>query len=301
VPDRIEFVFGRATVPAEEETASEDTRILAAAVDKITFWDGDGQALRILDIGTAEARPYLEAGFYADEGPWAGGAETFAWVGGRDRTGIVHLDLPEGTRAISIRVGNSIEGNTAELRLGGEVIGHKTLRVGWVTYRFDLPGAAMVGGENTQAVYGQLSLPFSEGLVTIQTSSDGSQWADVVQVVPEAGRFVARLAPPASGQTQIRAVFGGAGYYQGATSAVLLLEAVAATPVPSVSPVETGALLPVPAATQDTLATASVPSDEGEKQAERSSSWLLMLVGGSVLLLGICAVRLLRRRAAPRG
>ncbi|MGQ9682082.1 MAG: hypothetical protein ACUVX9_06075 [Anaerolineae bacterium] len=295
MPNRLAFVFSQTRVPAEQDPDSEDTRPLAAALDSIAFIGAGDEVLLRLDIGTPEARPYLESGFYADEGPWGSDAKTFAWVGGADRTGVLRLTIPAGTIALVIHAYSELPGSTMDVLLGAERIGSHTLKAGWRYYRIELARAALQSAEATHTIYGELSLPFSEGLVTVQTSVDGVAWTDVGQVAPEGGRFQLRVPLPADGHVLVRASFSGAGIYQGVTSEVLTLKPIAATSAPSDGAIATEPAPTRALAAESRPATAPPAPDAGEASREKLFPWLPLLALLGVAALGVC-VAVLRAR-----
>ncbi|MCX8032421.1 MAG: hypothetical protein N3B14_03365 [Thermoleophilia bacterium] len=220
---RLDFFFGKSFIPAEDNPGSDDRRELCAAFDWIEFQDSAGKTLLRLDVGAAEARPYLKRGFYPDEGPWGDEAENFAWAGNAQKQATVDVSFPEGTAAIVFRATANFK-QRVEVRVDGETAGTDYINTGWHRCQVAVPasGPPRVGG--SCQVQGVMNLPLSKGVVTVQSSYDGNKWTDVARMTPERGRFTAKVNLAHAGRALVRATWSGAGYYGPADSKPLEIQ-----------------------------------------------------------------------------
>jgi len=211
-PTELTFVFEKSFIPADSDPTSDDRRELSVAFDWIEFRDAGGASLLRLDIGTAEARPFLGPGFYEDEGSWGTDAEDFAWAGGPDRTARVEVAFPEGTAVVAFRAISDLS-QQVEVCVDGRSIATVHTGQGWNTYAVDLPaeGPAFVGGSRTFG--GALSLPVSAGTVALEVSYDAATWEVAASVTPERGRFAGTVTLTHEGRVLVRPVWSGAGLY----------------------------------------------------------------------------------------
>jgi hypothetical protein len=215
----VTFSFNKSFIPS-----SGDTRTLCAAFDYIRFLDGNGQTLLELDIGTPQARPYLEKGFFADEGPWSRNAKTFAWAGGTTTSAqIVHV-FPDGTQKISFRAFNELDGMQVDISIDGKTITTIPMRMGWRIYEFNIPIQTPFFLGSTQIIHGMMNLPISDGKINLQISYDQNTWEEAGNTDPERGRFSLPVHFEHAGLVLVRATWSGAGLYKAAESNTLTFE-----------------------------------------------------------------------------
>jgi hypothetical protein len=283
-PAGISFSFESSMVPALVHPSSSDTRELCAAFDWIELRGQGGEALLRVDVGTAEARSYLLRGFFADEGPWAGDADDFAWAGGPSKTAQVALQLPPEAHSVAFRCVSETR-QRVTVSVGEDTVGSVTITPGWRTYTVDLPHSGPPTAGGTIALHGSLSLPISEGDVTIQTSVDGSAWTDGPVLAPKRGEFAGAVRLGQAGQVLVRAVWSGSGSYGMATSEPVEVTVAAAPttePPGTTSPATPETALPQPAAASD------------------HAEYIAVGAGLAVVLAAAAAFIVLRRRRRPR-
>ncbi|MBN2470214.1 MAG: hypothetical protein JXN59_05760 [Anaerolineae bacterium] len=213
LPEQISFTFSKTFIPGEG-----DTRPLAIAFDYLAFMDEQGKELARLDIGDPGARPYLTSGFYDDEGPWGNEADNFAWSGGKEKKAVITYPFPAGTSAILMRILGGQHNIEMKTYVEGQLTDTRTPSGGWKKYRIEIPQTddAHAGGEFL--LMGKLNLPFSEGMLRLQTSRDAGSWQDIRTVMPEKGRFSALIPTHEAGRIYLRAVWSGTSQYEGSTS-----------------------------------------------------------------------------------
>ena len=267
-PSELKFVFSKAVSPEGEDTMQ------SAKFDWIQFRDADGRVLYALDIGTPEARQYLESqyqedwqrGFWPDRGPWNSDysdteAQNLAYVGGPDKETTIFVPFPRGARSITIRVGPVPEDMSMDVFVEGEGVARLTLGSPyvWQTYNFTLPPEKPLMAGDTLTMHGIFKIPISDGTVTLQVSSDQQSWSNVITPVPvRNGRFSAPIEFTDAGKYFVRAVWSGGGDYLSSTSNTLAFE-VAAKPVTVVTTSTTSVSSPAAASlTPDIFTLAGV-------------------------------------------
>jgi hypothetical protein len=267
-PSELKFVFSKAVIPEGEDTMQ------SAKFDWIQFRDADGQVLYTLDIGTPEARQYLESqyqedwkrGFWPDRGPWNpdygdAEAQNLAWVGGPDKETTIFVPFPAGTRSMTIRMAPVPEDMSMEVFVEGENVTRLTLRSPyvWQTCDVTLPLEEPLVAGDTLMLHGLFKIPISDGTVTLQVSGDEQSWSNVTTSVPvRNGRFSAPIEFADVGKYFVRAVWSGGGNYLPSTSNTLAFE-VAAKPVTVVTTSTTSVSSPAAASlTPDILTLAGV-------------------------------------------
>jgi len=268
-PSELKFVFSKAVVPE-----GEDTMPTSAKFDWIQFRDADGRVLYTLDIGTPEARHYLESqyqedwkrGFWPDRGPWNPDygdteAQNFAFVGGPEKETSIFVPFPSGTRSIAIRVAPVPEDMSMDVFVEGESVARLTLGSPyvWQTYNVTLPPEKPLMAGDTLTIHGLFKIPISDGTVTLQVSSDQQSWSNVTTSVPvRNGRFSAPIKFAEAGNHFVRAVWSGRGDYLSSTSNTVTFE-VGAKPVTVVTTSTTVVSSPAAASlTPDILTLAGV-------------------------------------------
>jgi len=267
-PSKLKFVFSNAVIPEGEDTMQ------SAKFDWIQFRDADGRVLYTLDIGTPEARQYLESqyqedwkrGFWPDRGPWNSDygdteAQNLAYVGGPDKETTIFVPFPVGTRSITIRVAPVPEDMSMDVFVEGESVARLTLGSPyvWETYNVTLPLEAPLVAGDTLTMHGIFKMPISDGSATLQVSSDQQSWSNVTTSVPvRNGRFSGPIKFAEAGKYFARAVWSGGGDYLSSTSNTLAFE-VAAKPVTVVTTSTTSVSSPAVASlTPDILTLAGV-------------------------------------------
>jgi len=267
-PSELKFVFSKTVVPQGEG------RLLGARFDWIQFRDADGRVLYTLDIGSSEARQYLESqyqedwkrGFWPDRGPWNSDyqetrVQNLAWAGGPEKTTSIFLPFPTGTRCLAIRLDPAADDISMDVFVEGESVTRLTLGSTdvWQTYNVTLPPEKPLVAGDALTMHGLFRMPISDGSAILQVSSDQQSWSNVTTPVPvRNGRFSAPIKFTDAGKYFVRAVWSGGGDYLSSTSNTLTFE-VAAKPVTVVTTSTTSVSSPAAASlTPDILTLAGV-------------------------------------------
>lgn len=242
-PSELKFVFSKTVVPQGED------RLLGARFDWIQFRDANGRVLYTLDIGTYEARQFLESqyqedwkrGFWPDRGPWnpdyqETGAQNLAWAGGPEKTAGIYLPFPSGTSSLTIRLASAADDISMDVFVEGQSATRLTLGSTdvWQIYNVTLPPEKPLVAGDTLTMHGIFKIPMSDGTVTLQVSSDQRTWNNTATMVPVwNGRFSAPINFTDAGKYFVRAVWSGGGDYLSSTSNTLTFEVAAKPTTPT--------------------------------------------------------------------
>jgi hypothetical protein len=135
---QIKFTFDKVGKPQDLVSGANDSRDLAVAFDYIAFLDKTQNIISKIDIGTNEARQFLQAGWSWNQENW-GEAENYVWAGGSEKTATLTVQQPSAGEYLQIKIRPFMGDSSMQVFFDGNLLDTINPKVGWNEYIFPIP------------------------------------------------------------------------------------------------------------------------------------------------------------------